>query len=80
MIEEPYRLLEDEGHEFSDPPTVEDFEVQLRRSIDAIEAARRDAFIDRCPLDFVAYLRAMNQDVDVEDWIRAFAMRWNRST
>lgn len=29
--DEPYHLLEEEGHDFSDPPTPEDFERQLRR-------------------------------------------------
>lgn len=66
-IEEPYRLLEDEGYELSDPPTVEDFERQLRRSLEVIEGAPRDALLDRCPLDFAAYLRALDEDFDLEE-------------
>lgn len=68
-IDEPYRLLEEQGHDFSDPPTVEDFEHQLRCSLDAIASSRRDALIDRCPLDFVAYLRALDDDYDLDDWL-----------
>lgn len=68
-IDEPYLLLEEEGHEFSDPPTVEDFERQLRCSLDTIAATHGDALIDRCPLDFVAYLRALDEDYDVEGWL-----------
>ena len=30
VVGEPYRALEDEGYEFSDPPSVEDFKRQLR--------------------------------------------------
>jgi predicted ATPase len=67
-IEEPYRLLEDEGYELSDPPTREDFERQLRRSIEAVAEAPRDALLDRCPLDFAAYLRATDGDFELDDW------------
>jgi hypothetical protein len=67
VVEEPYRLLEDEGHELSDPPAIEDFELQLRRSIAVIADAPADALIDRCPLDFIAYLQAIDDDFDVAD-------------
>jgi predicted ATPase len=73
VIEEPYHQLEAEGHEFSDPPAAADFEHQLRRSVDLIAAAPRDALIDRCPLDFVAYLRALDDDFDVAPWSDAIA-------
>lgn len=55
-VEEPYRWLEDEGHEFSDPPSAEDFERQLRRSIDSIAESSARTLFDRCPLDPVATL------------------------
>lgn len=38
-IDEPYLALEEEGQEFSDPPTAEDFQLQLQRSIEIITAA-----------------------------------------
>jgi predicted ATPase len=72
-IDEPYVLLEEQGHEFSDPPTVEDFERQLRCSLDAIASSRSDALIDRCPLDFVAYLRALDDDYELDDWLPELA-------
>src|SRR5690349_17162830 len=70
VVDEPYRLLEDEGYEPSDPPVREDYERQLARSVEAIADAPRDALIDRCPLDFVAYLRAIGEDgeIEIEDW------------
>jgi hypothetical protein len=69
VVEEPYRLLEEEGYEFSDPPSPEDFERQLRSSIDAIAAAPAEVLVDRCPLDFVAYLDAIGADFDLESWL-----------
>ena len=67
-VEEPYRLLEDEGYEFSDPPTAEDFERQLRCSIAAIDEAGANTLFDRCPLDFVAYLQAIDAS-DADEWL-----------
>lgn len=69
VIDEPYRLLEDEGYEFADPPSVEDYERQLRVSIEMLAAAPADALFDRCALDFVAYARAVDDDFDINDWL-----------
>ena len=30
VVDEPYRVLEESGYELSDPPSVEDYEQQLR--------------------------------------------------
>lgn len=70
-FDEPYRMLEDEGYELSDPPTVEDFERQLHQSIAMISDAPANALFDRCPLDFVAYAQAIDDDIDLDDWIDA---------
>lgn len=64
VVDEPYLLLEEEGHLFSHPPTREDFEVQLERSLAEIEACGPDVLLDRSPFDFVAYLLAAGHDVD----------------
>lgn len=71
VIDEPYALLEEEGHELSDPPTIEDFEVQLGRSLEIAEDLPRDALVDRCPLDFLAYLRALDDEYDIDPWLDA---------
>jgi len=63
-VDEPYWVLEDEGHELADPPTAGDFELQLRRSVELLADAGADALFDRCPLDFVAYLRAIDDGDD----------------
>src|SRR5262249_31349479 len=59
VVDEPYHLLEEEGYEFSDPPTLEDWVEQLRRSIEELEGdPSPDLLLDRCPLDLLAYLKA----------------------
>ena len=69
VVEEPYRWLEDEGHEFSDPPSAEDFERQLRRSLDSIAASGPRTLFDRCPLDLIAYLQVIDEDFAIADWL-----------
>lgn len=68
-VDEPYRWLENEGYEFSDPPSIEDFEHQLRRSIVSIAASGPRTLFDRCPLDLVAYLQAIDEDFAIDDWL-----------
>jgi hypothetical protein len=70
-VDEPYYLLEEEGHEFSELPSVEDFELQLERSIECLSASERDVLFDRCPADLVAYLLT-HPDADafdLDDWL-----------
>ena len=64
VVDEPYHLLEEDGYEHADPPTVDDFQAQLERSIEALDAAGADALFDRCPIDCLAYLQAMGEDLD----------------
>src|SRR5689334_22089307 len=66
-VDEPYYLLEDDGHECSAPPSIEDFEAQLERSLVALEDGDPDVLFDRCPLDVLAYL--LVHDAEVDDWI-----------
>jgi len=72
VLDEPYHLLEEEGFEFSDPPSLEDWMEQLRRSIEELEGdASRDLLLDRCPLDLVAYAQAHEDGdaLDLEEWM-----------
>jgi predicted ATPase len=68
VIEEPYLELEADDFELSHPPTVEDFEAQLRHSLARLEDAPPKAIFDRCPMDFIAYLRALDPDYDTTFW------------
>ena len=68
-VEEPYVLLEEQGYEFSNPPSVEDFEQQLEFSVRSIMESRNNTFFDRCPLDCLAYALALGE-VDVDSSIQ----------
>ncbi len=71
LVPEPYYLLEDDGHEFEETPSLEDFEAQLERSLTSLEQAGADVVFDRCPLDLVAYLRTHREAAafDLDDWL-----------
>ena len=70
-VDEPYYLLEEEGYEFSNPPALEDFEQQLKRSITVIKESRDNTIFDRCPLDCLAYALALEEEsIDIEDSIQ----------
>lgn len=70
-VEEPYHLLVDEGYEFPELPSIEDFELQLKRSIEILEEDESDVLFDRCPADLLAYLLAHEESdaFDLEKWL-----------
>lgn len=70
-VEEPYRLLEEEGYEFTEMPSVEDFELQLERSIGCLEESEPNVIFDRCPADFLGYLLTHSEAdlFDLEKWL-----------
>ena len=72
VVDEPYHLLEDEGFEFSDPPVLEDWIAQLRRSLEELEAdGSPNLLLDRCPVDLLAYaLAGEDRDAfDLDEWL-----------
>jgi len=71
LVPEPYYLLEEDGHEFAEMPSIEDFELQLERSIQCVQESGMDVVFDRCPLDVLGYL-VTHRDADAfrrEDWM-----------
>lgn len=69
-VDEPYHLLEEEGYETAEEPSIDDFEAQLERSLTALEEAGDDVLFDRCPTDILAYLLT-HDDADsfeIDDW------------
>ena len=61
--DEPYYLLEDEGYEFSFPPSLEDYRALLARSAHILTSPWRSGVIfDRTPLDYLAYMAATGAD------------------
>jgi AAA domain len=55
-VEEPYYLLQEEGYEFAELPSLEDFELQLERSIESLDESAPNVIFDRCPADILGYL------------------------
>lgn len=70
-IAEPYYVLEEEGYDFGEVPTLEDFEAQLTRSLQLVREQRQNVILDRCPLDFVAYAlcSADSDSFNVRVWL-----------
>ena len=62
--DEPYYLLEDEGYEFSFPPSLEDYRALLARSVRILTSApsQSGVIFDRTPLDYLAYMAATGAD------------------
>jgi predicted ATPase len=58
VVEEAYYQLDAEGHLFADPPSLDDFEVQLERSLRCVREEQGDVIFDRSPADYVAYMLA----------------------
>ena len=60
---EPYTVMvEDLGEEFADEPCVEDFYRQLEFNVDRLRqhAPGERVIYERCPLDFLAYIDALD--------------------
>lgn len=70
FLEEPYNHLLEEGYEFYAKPSVEDYEVQLELSIQQIIDSDEKTIFDRCPLDFLAYIKIHKNSnfFKIEDW------------
>jgi predicted ATPase len=70
-VDEPYYLLEDDGYELAEQPSLEDFEAQLTRSLAALDDAGPDVLFDRCPVDVLAYLLEHDDAAafDPDDWL-----------
>jgi energy-coupling factor transporter ATP-binding protein EcfA2 len=70
-IEEPYYLLAEEGYEFAELPSLEDFEHMLERSIENLDESLQNVIFDRCPADILGYLltHADAEAFDLKEWL-----------
>lgn len=66
MVREPYYALEDSGYEFSDQPSVEDFVIQVEYSLRRISNDEDNVIFDRCSIDLLAYLHALDPERDIQ--------------
>ena len=71
VVHEPYHLLVGDGYEFNHPPSLQDFEAQLQRSLEELHAGRANALFDRCPFDILAYISAHDdgEAFELDDWL-----------
>ncbi len=71
IIEEPYHLLSEEGYEFAELPSIEDFELMLERSVASLDESAQNVIFDRCPADILGYLLShVDADAfDLEEWL-----------
>ena len=70
VVPEPYEILEERGYQFAHPPTVDDYEVQLRQSLLSLRRRSPNLIFERSPLDLVAYILARPDadHFDVDAW------------
>ena len=71
LVPEPYYLLAEDGYEFGEMPSIDDFERQLERSFQCIEDSGPDVVFDRCPLDLLGYLITARdaEAFRLDDWL-----------
>jgi len=63
---EPYYELEELGYVFSEIPDVGDFIEQLKYSIKQISESDDNVIFDRCPIDILAYIKALNRFENIQ--------------
>jgi deoxyadenosine/deoxycytidine kinase len=63
---EPYYELAELGYSFSEIPNVYDFIEQLEYSIKQISKSGDNVIFDRCPVDFLAYIKAIDESRDIQ--------------
>ncbi|MDP4209687.1 MAG: AAA family ATPase [Bacteroidota bacterium] len=63
---EPYYDLEETGYVFSEIPNVDDYLEQLEYSFEQILKSGNNVIFDRCPIDILAYIQAMNDSENIQ--------------
>lgn len=67
---EPYHEMEASGYLFPEIPGVDDFLEQLTFSINQLSESGENAIFDRCPIDMLAYIHALDPNRDIEQLFR----------
>jgi hypothetical protein len=62
---EPYYDLEESGFLFCEIPDVDDYYKQIEYSADQISTSEDDVIFDRCPIDFLAYIQAIDESKNI---------------
>jgi hypothetical protein len=66
--EEPYYLLLEEGYEIPDPPSFDDYQTMLEKSLELIEEEQStDVLFDRSPIDLLAYTLVSDKYGEIDE-------------
>lgn len=65
---EPYFELEERGYVFSETPTVDDYIEQFEYSLKQIATTDENVIFDRCPVDLLAYIQAVNGSENIQSY------------
>lgn len=68
---EPYHELEASGYEFSETPNAEDFMEQFNYSVRQVSRRGDKVIFDRCIIDILAYLHAVDPDRNIQPLFEA---------
>lgn len=70
-VGEPYELLEEDGYEFAESPSIDDFEAQLEKSLETMEEEESHVLFDRSPADILGYLMTHEDaaSFDADEWL-----------
>lgn len=66
LVMEPYYELEASGYDFSEIPDMDDFINQFHHSVNRISTSGNNVIFDRCPIDILAYMHAMDRDNNIQ--------------
>ncbi|WP_440135740.1 ATP/GTP-binding protein [Chitinophaga sancti] len=66
LHKEPYYELEESGHIFSEIPDTDDFIKQFEHSVQQIQQSGHNTIFDRCPIDMLAYIHALEPNKNIE--------------
>lgn len=70
LYREPYYELEDTGYLFSESPEIEDFITQFDFSVTQIPKSEEDVIFDRCPIDLLAYIHALDKKQNIQAYYK----------
>lgn len=71
---EPYHELTSAGYEFSELPDADDFIMQFEYALKQVATTENDIIFDRCALDILAYVDAINPNRDLQAYFEAMQL------
>lgn len=66
LTKEPYYEMEESGYLFAEIPEADDFIQQFEHSVKQLQNGRDNTIFDRCPIDILAYIHALDPRRNIE--------------